>query len=155
MNKSGDLIKTLSYDTLYQAGARDYFVFSQDKRFGIMDISGKLIHTPVLDKVNKVSNDSIMVKKEGQWFIWSVKDSTYTLGQMKNPVFEVRPIYKYTSCAYIEKDYNKIISCSDIKLLTFMMKNLVFPYAAKIAKKDGTVLVSFTVDIEMGVLKTT
>ncbi|HMR87549.1 MAG TPA: energy transducer TonB [Saprospiraceae bacterium] len=148
LTEKGETIHSMVYDSIFQTNNFKYYFFKENDKLGIMNVTGSIIHAPIFDKVNKISNDSIMVKKDGEWYIWSSIDSTFTKGKLKDPVADILPCYDCSSCPQYGLNPRNEKHCSLPKMLYFIYTNLEFPSLAKNEKKDGDVIVDFIVNTD-------
>jgi len=148
ISEIGEIIQPMVYDSIFQTNNFKYYFFKENDKLGIMNQSGSIIHAPILDKVNKISNDSIMVKKDGEWFIWSFTDSTFTKGKLKEPIADILPCYDCSSCPQYGLNPRNDKHCSVPKMLYFIYTNLEYPSLARNERKDGDVIVDFIVNTD-------
>ncbi len=143
----GQLIHTATLDTIYQIKNHPYYAYRINDKYGILNLNGDVIHAPLLTKINKAFGDTIMVKHNDEWWKWNSMDSSYSVGQFSDPIPDKNPCYACITCNTFT-EYKDIKTCSDIKLLTFIQKNLSYPPLARQNGIKGTVLVEFTVNID-------
>jgi TonB family protein len=148
ISEIGEIIQPMVYDSIFQTNKYKYYFFKENGKLGVMNVSGSIIHAPIFDKVNKISNDSIMVKKDGEWHIWSSNDSTFTKGKLQNPIADLLPCYDCTSCPQYGLNIRNKNHCSAPQMLYFIYSNLEYPSLARNEKKGGNVIVHFIVNTD-------
>ena len=146
LTDEGIKLTPLVYDSVFQTTSHLFYFFKTEGKFGIMNEMGKIIHEPVLEKVNRVATDSIMVKRNGEWFIWQSKDSKYTPGKLLNPLPDIMPCYDCSSCP--EKGLNPRSEghCSNSNLLSYLYSHLEYPALARANRIEGTTMVQFMIN---------
>ncbi|MFN8339008.1 MAG: hypothetical protein U0T36_08300 [Saprospiraceae bacterium] len=77
--------------------------------------------------MNRVATDSIMVTRNGEWFIWQSKRLEIYTRELLNPLPDIMPCYDCSSCP--EKGLNPRSEghCSNSNLLSYLYCHLEYP----------------------------
>jgi TonB family protein len=145
MNRVGEVIIPTKYASLRFA-RKDAMLAKQADNYGVIDTLGNELLPFKYESIDHFLPDSVaLVKLDGKW------------GVLKNGAidYEAELIYKkpdefplFAGTTQSLDTYEEQKKDSDLKMLTFIYENILYPKAARNEGIDGMVVVSFVVTSE-------
>jgi TonB family protein len=151
LDSIGKFVLTNNADSLYFTNIVSYLGFMKGGKHGVMNIKGKIIHTPVLDAINKINSDSILLKLEGKWHTFTPNDSTYHDIILNEPFPEIKALFRDVEMSREGKKVTTVKSKNseaEKAMLEFLYRNLRYPSYARGKNIEGQVVIRFTINMD-------